>query len=171
MDGKPYDRAKSRRSLVKEVRDRFDLTSAASSIMHRMLTEFLDGIDVEKCARQMDFADSYTTLHDHRLGEEILSQTSLEEAFRKFAGAGKFKELFGGEDDELGGLAAASMSDYFASSLESAFRSREYKQALVRQLGMKLKASGWWRQNESRISKILEKNRQRLNRVKSVMAS
>jgi len=170
--GKPFDRKKCRSLFVRQVQTRMDLHSLAVDVLHRMLTEFSDNLDLEACAPALEFADSYTTLHDHVLGAEILKQTDIEKRFLAFSGKGRAREFFGGEDAELSGVAMTYIADHFAGTLESAFRSGEvWRPILIRTVAQKFKNSNWWKANSERVSKVLQKNRGRLNKIKSVQES
>lgn len=164
-------RAECREFWVKQFQQRIDATSMAADAIRHMVVEFEPTIDIEKVCEGLRLDESYTTLHDHQIGAEILKQTDLEKQFEKFAGRGKMKELFGGEDEALSGVAAAHMADYFASVMESALRVKEYKPHLVRILASKFKNSEWWKTNEASVVKVLEKNRRRLRILKDVQES
>jgi hypothetical protein len=170
--GKPFDRNKSRGLFVRQVQLRLDLNSLAVDVLHRMLAEFSDILDLEVYAPSLKLSDSYTTLHDHVLGAEILKQTDIEKRFLAFSGKGRAKEFFGGEDAELSGIAMTHIADHFANTLESAFRNGDiWRQILIRTVAQKFKNSNWWKDNGERVSKILQKNRDRLNKIKSVQNS
>lgn len=170
--GKPFDRNKCRDAFLHQVQVRMDLNSLARDILSQMLNEFFTTLDLDEYAPTLEFADSYTTLHDHHVGAEILKQTDIEQRFLAFAGKGKANEFFGGEDAALSGVAMAHIANHFATMLESAFRSgQEWRPILIRTVAHKFKNSSWWKENGEQVSKILQKNRDRLNKIKSVQES
>lgn len=169
--GKPFDREKSRAMMVLGIQRRIVVEGLAEDIMDSMVAEFVSTVDMEKCAEQLQFDDSYTTLHDHRLGDEILNQTDLVHKLESFAGAGRFADLLGGSDDACSGTAMAQISDSLASTLESFFKRGKFRPLLVRSLSLKLKSSEWWKSNQDRVSRILQKNRSQLNKVREVQES
>lgn len=169
--GLPYDRAKSRAAYIQQVKARIDPSSIVGDVVRRMVDEFASTVDIEQYCPHLEFDNSYTTLHDHQIGAEILKQTDIVARFEAFAGRGRMKELFGGEDDQLSGVVAVHFANFFASQMESAMRSQEYKPQLVKLLATKFKSSDWWKANETRVSKVLKKNRDQLNKIRSVQES
>lgn len=157
--------------LVSQIQTRLDAISMATDIARKMLEEFMHLVDMDEYAQEMNFADSYTTLHDHQLGDEILKQTDLMEKFKDFAGSGKFEELFGGKDENLSGKAMEHFSNHFSKVMENIFRLEDFRPLMVRTLSQKLKSSEWWRKNGDEVSKTIQKNRDRLNKVKAVQLS
>lgn len=157
--------------LVSQIQMRVDAISMATDTARKMLKEFLHLVDMDEYAQEMNFVDSYITLHDHQLGDEIIKQTDLMEKFKDFAGAGKFEELFGGEDENLSGKAMEHFSNHFSKVMESIFRAEDFRPLMARTLSQKMKSSEWWKNNGDEVSKTLQKNRDRLNKVKAVQLS
>lgn len=166
-----FDRVRCRALYVDAVKNRMTRSDFVREITDRMLDGFMRDVDMEIVARGMDFTNSYTTLHDHEFGAEILRQTDFDQRFRDFAGVGRFKELFGGDDEQLSGIAMVAFADRFASIMESAFCSRKYRPGFIKCLSIKFKETEWWKDNFNQVSRVLRRNRKRLNAAKAVMNS
>jgi hypothetical protein len=139
--------------------------------MHLMLSKFIKSINIDEYTSELDFSDSYITIYDHHLGDEVLKQTNIEQKFLEFAGVGKFVDMFGGEDEEVSGSVMAGLSNSFAFIMEDVFRHRGYHPILVRKVSLLLKSTQWWADNKTQISKTLQKNRYKLNLMRDILDS
>ena len=171
MTFEPFNCTRSRDAIIIKLHRYLDVSTMANDIQRQMLYEFMSTLDMEQYAPQLQFADSYTTLHSYALGDEILKQTDIEKRFESFAGAGRIKELFCGEDEILSGSMMSYILDRFANELENSFKNKSYRSELIRDVSALFKSTNWWKANCDRVSKILQKNRNRLNHVKSVQMS
>lgn len=160
-----------RRIFVDDLSKVLEPVGAAQRVLSGLMARFLQGVDAEDFAEKLDFSESWTTLHDHELGAEILKQTDLWQQFERFACKGQIRKQLGEADPKLSGSVMLSHMDDVARAMESLLNQRYGQPVMIRILSQKLKNAQWWREQEAAISKQLQKNRKKMRAVKGVMES